>query len=288
MNWDDLRFVLAVSRKRTLAAAGRDIGVDPTTVGRRIIAIEAELGSRLFDRTSDGFFATHTGAIAIAHAEAIELKALALVQEIEGSDTRVAGPVRITALDGLIDQFIIPRLPRLLKRYPGLELTFSSDTKLLDLSRREADIALRDSKPNHPDAVGRHLGRLATGVYASRDFERGDEPPVIGLSHNLDGTMPARLLRELFPGSRLAAHGNTEGHIHMLIRAGIGIGLVDCYAGDSDPSLQRFVPDPVAFYDLWAVAHVEMRQAPRVRAVVDFLTEVIAEEADLLEGRRLL
>ena len=286
MNWDDLRFVLAVGRKRTLAAAGREIGTDPTTVGRRIIAIEAALGSRLFERTGEGFHATHAGAIAIAHAEAIELKTLALEQEIEGSDSRVEGPVRITALDGLIDKFIIPRLPRLLKRYPGLELTFSSDTKLLDLSRREADIALRASKPSHPDAVGRHLGRLATGVYASRDFEMGDEPPVIGLSRSLDGTMLAGSFGELFPRGRIVARGNTEGHILSLIRAGVGIGLVDCFAGDTDPFLRRFVPDPVAFYDLWAIVHVEMRQAPRVRAVVDFITEVVAEEADLIEGRR--
>jgi DNA-binding transcriptional LysR family regulator len=286
MNWDDLRFVLAVGRRQTLAAAGRDIGVDPTTVGRRILAIEAELGSRLFDRTSEGYFATHTGETAITHAGEMELRALALAQKIEGSDERVEGPVRITALDAFIDTFIIPRLPRLLKRYPGLELTFSSNLKLFDLSRREADIAFRTAKPSHPDAVGRLLGRPALGVYASRDFETGDPPPVIGLPRTFDENSFATFLAKLFPHSRIVARGNTEGHIVSLVRAGVGIGLIDCFVGDSDPLLRRFVPEPVDYSDMWAVVHVEMRQAPRVRAVVNFLTEIYAEEADLIEGRR--
>jgi DNA-binding transcriptional LysR family regulator len=286
MNWDDLRFVLAVGRRQSLAAAGREIGVDPTTVGRRIVAIETELGSRLFDRTSEGYLATHTGEIAIAHATEIELKALALAQKIEGSDERVEGPVRIAALDCLIDTFVIPRLPRLLKRYPGLELTFSSNIKLLDLSRRDADIAFRNSKPSHPDAVGRLLGRQAIGVYASRDFEIGDAPPLIGLPRDLDAINFSKLLGGHFPRSRIVARGNTEGHILSLIRAGAGIGLVDCFAGDTDPLLRRVMPEPVDIFDMWAVVHVEMRQAPRVRAVMDFLTEIYAEEADLIEGRR--
>ncbi len=286
MIWDDLRYVLAVGRQRTLAAAGRELGVDPTTVGRRIIAIETELGSRLFDRTSDGFFGTHTGAIAIAHAEAIEIKTLALAQSIEGSDIRVEGPVRITTLDGLIDRFIIPRLPRLLERHPGLELSFTSDIRILDLSRREADIAIRPARPSHPDAVGRQIGIWATGVYAAKAFVCAGEPPVIGLPHALDATAFAVQFAELFPHNRIIARGNTEGHVHSLVRAGLGIGLVDCFAGDADPALRRHAPEPVMVSEMWAIAHVEMWHAPRVRAVVDFLSEICAAEADLLAGRR--
>lgn len=285
-NWDDLRFILAVGDRHTLAAAGREIGVDPTTVGRRIVAIEAELGTRLFDRTSEGYFATHSGSIAVARAKEIELKVLALAQQIEGSDARVEGPVRIAALDALIDILIIPRLPRLLRRHPGLELTFSSNIRLQDLSRREADIAFRASKPSHPDAVGRHLGRQAMGLDACRDLELGDEPPVIGLPRDFDANVISRFLARRFPRSRIVARGNTEGHILSLICAGIGIGLVDCFAGDADPTLRRVVPEPVDVYDMWAVVHVEMHRVPRVRAVMDFLSEIYVEERDAIEGRR--
>lgn len=288
MSWDDLRFVLAVGRRRTLAAAGRDLGVDPTTVGRRIIALETELGSRLFDRTADGLSPTHTGEVTIARAAAMELEALALAQAVAGSDVRVEGPVRVTALDAVIDRLLIPRLPRLLAQHPGLELTFSSDLRLVDLSRREADIALRASEPKHPDAVGRRLGRQPVGIYAARDSAFTVDPPLIGLPRELDDTSPARQLRDWFPRSRIVARGNTEGHMLALIRAGVGVGLIDCLVGDNEPTLRRFVPEPVHAYDMWAIVHVEMRRVPRVRAVLDFLARCYAEEADVIEGRRPL
>ncbi|MBI2717158.1 MAG: LysR family transcriptional regulator [Rhizobiales bacterium] len=286
MNWDDLRFVLAVSRGRSLAAAGREIRVDPTTVGRRIVAIETELGARLFDRTAEGFFATRAGEIAIAQAQAIELRTLALEQEVAGSDERVEGPVRVTALDATIDGLIIKHLPKLLSRHPGLELTFASDFKLLDLSRREADVAVRASMPTHPDAVGRLLGRQATGAYCRSDFEVGEAPPLVGFPRSLDGTGIATALASLFPKGRIVARVNSEGHLLSLVRAGVGVGLIDCFVGDADPHLRRAVAEPVAVYDMWAVAHVDMRQAPRVRAVIDFLSEIYAEEAELIRGNR--
>ena len=211
---------------------------------------------------------------------------MALEQEIEGSDSRVEGPVRITALDGLIDNFIIPRLPRLLQKYPLLELTFISDMRLFDLSRREADVFIRSSKPSHPDAVGRYLGRQATAFYAARDIEFGDPPPIISLPRTYDETVFGRLPSEYFPRGRIVARASTEGHGLSLIRSGVGIGLADCFIGDIDRSIRRALPEPVATYDMWAIVHVEMRQAPRVRAVMDFFSEIYKEEADLIEGRR--
>lgn len=284
MNWDDLRYVLAVGRLHTFAAAGREMGVDPTTVGRRILAIESELDARLFDRTGDGLFPTHAGKIAIARAERIEIDTLALAREVEGSDGRPEGPVRITALDALIDYLIIPRLPQLLDRHPRLEVTFTSDFRILDLSRREADVAIRTSKPAHPDAVGRRLGRQAIAAYAARGFPLDDQPRLIGLPQALDGTLMTKMLAELFPRGRIVARCNSEGQMISLARAGVGIALIDCFAADPDPRLQRIGADPIASYDMWTVSHVDLRQTPRVRAVTEFLTAIYREEADLLAG----
>jgi DNA-binding transcriptional LysR family regulator len=284
MNWDDLRFVLAVHRHNTLAAAGRDLGVDPTTVGRRILAVERQLRTRLFDRTSEGFAATEAGLIAITHAEAIEGRALALASEVEGSDARIEGPVCITALDALIDGFIIPHLPPLLARHPRLELTFSSDFRLLDLSRREAYIALRPSPPGHPDAVGRRLGRQASALYVARRAAFDGDPPIISYPRGMDTSPIATMLRAALPASRVAGRGNSESHIQSLVRAGIGVGLIDCFAGDPDPLLRRFRPEPLFTYDMWAVAHVDVRQLPRVRVILDFLTQLFSEHAELLAG----
>ena len=128
---------------------------------------------------------------------------MALEREIQGSDQRVEGPVRITALDALLDKFIIPRLPRLWQPHPGLELTLVSDLRLLDLSRREADIAIRAVKPTHPDAVARRLGSLATAAYVARDLKICDAPPIAGFPRELDEGEIARALRDAFPGGRI-------------------------------------------------------------------------------------
>ena len=210
---------------------------------------------------------------------------MALEREIQGSDQRVEGPVRITALDALLDKFIIPRLPRLWQQHPGLELTLVSDLRLLDLSRREADIAIRAVKPTHPDAVARRLGSLATAAYVARDLKIGDAPPIAGFPRELDEAEIARALRDAFPGGRMVARANTEGHVLALVRAGVGIGLIDCFAGDVDPTLRRAVAQPLLTSEMWAVVHADMRRTTRVRAVMDFLTQIMAEEADLLEGR---
>ncbi|MCB1666599.1 MAG: hypothetical protein KDI28_12515, partial [Pseudomonadales bacterium] len=136
-----------------------------------------------------------------------------------------------------------------------------------------------------PDAIGRRVGRLAVGIYAGRHFPSTENPPWIALPPEMDDTLPMKMMRELFPNSRIAARGNSEGHVQSLLRAGLGVGLVDCFAGDPDPLLRRYLPDPIAVVDLWLVVQVEMQRSPRVRAAMDFLTRILAEEKDLMEGR---
>lgn len=285
MNWDDLRIVLALSRSGTLAGAARVLEVDATTVGRRIAAIEAALGAQLFERMSIGYVPTDAGHRTIEHAEDIEHATLSLRNEIEGSDQRVEGRVRLTGLDAIFDLLIIPRLPRLLARHPGLELTLSSNLDFVDLSRREADIALRSREPRHPDSVGRKLGLLAQAVYAEKSLEIGDSPPLIGLPKEHDGSEFSKALSDRFPSGIVVARGNSEGHLRALIKAGIGIGVLDCFAGDRDPDLRRVVEEPIWTQTAWAEIHMAMAKAPRIRAVTDFLRNVFSEEADLLAGK---
>jgi DNA-binding transcriptional LysR family regulator len=286
MNWDDLRFALAVGRCGTLAGAAPGLKVDATTVSRRIISIEAELGSRLFDRTAAGYLPTDAGHKALARAEAIERETMMLLHQIEGVDRRIEGPVRLTGLDAIFNRIIIPQLPRLLTQHPGLEVTVSSNLDIVDLSRREADIALRTIEPSHPDSVGRKLGRLAQAAYAAKELVLHEVPPLIALPRGNEATGFSKSLLGLFPDGRIVARGNSEAHILALIRAGIGIGVLDCFVGDSDPGLRRVLPEPVASQILWAEAHVAMVRAPRIQAVIDFLGEIVAKDSDLLEGQR--
>ncbi|MCB1502794.1 MAG: LysR family transcriptional regulator [Bauldia sp.] len=283
MDWNDLRFVLAVARQRTLAAAGQSLGVDPTTVGRRIISLETALGARLYDRTGDGYLPTAAGHAAVARAEKMEQIALSLADEIEGIDGRVAGPVQITALDALFDAIVIPHVGALLGGYPELELTFSSAVATASLERREADVAIRTARPQEPYAVARHLGRAAMAAYVAVDRDFGPMPPLVGLPRSDDNSF-SRALEALFPGSRVVVRANAERHMLSLVRAGAGVGLIDCFVGDRDPALRRVWDEPVSRYDLWAAVHVDMHKLPRVRVVMDFLSGIFAEERDRLEG----
>jgi DNA-binding transcriptional LysR family regulator len=285
MNWDDLKVVLALARAGTLAGAARELGMDATTVGRRLAAIEASLRARMFDRLSSGYIATEAGHRAIALGEEVDRAVLAFRNEIEGTDQRIDGRVRLTGLDAIFNNLIIPRLPSLLDRYPGLEITFSSNLDFVDLSRREADIALRSREPQHPDSVGRRLGTLAQAAYSAKSAVTGAQPSLIGLPREYDGSDFARILAESFPAGTIVARGSSESHIHELVRAGVGIGLLDCFVGDRDPGLRRVLTNPVWTQTVWAEVHVSMSRAPRIRIVMDFLQEVFAAEQKLLSGQ---
>jgi len=283
VNWDDLRYVLAVGRHGTLAAAARALAVDATTVGRKLVAIEDELEARLFDRRPDGFVPTHAGQLAISRAAEVEDSALALQREVAGHDTRIEGPVRLTATDSFFDGFLLPRLPALWAKYPGLELSLISDNRTFDLSRREADVGIRFYKPKQDSLVGRKLGTAASGLYASPDLVVDDAPPLITVPKEFDAAW--RALYDHFPNGRIVARANTIGHMISLARAGAGIAFIDCVSADPDPQLRRVVPEPILVTELSAVVHVDMQRAPRVRAIMDFLAQVVAANQELLLGR---
>lgn len=285
VNWDDLRYVLAVGRHGTFAAAGRSLAVDATTVGRKLMAIEEDLATRLFERRADGLVPTHAGQLALSRAAEVEESALALEREVSGHDARIEGPVRLTAIDSFFDGFLLPRLPALWAKHPGLVLSLTSDIRVFDLSRREADIGIRYYKPTQAALVGRKLGTQAAGLYASPALVIDGAPPLIGMPPELDDTKEARALTDHFPRGRIVARANTATHMITLARAGAGIALIDCFAADPDPLLLRVLPEPVLVDELWAVVHVDMHRAPRVRVVMDFLAQVVAADQAVLLGR---
>ena len=285
MDWNDLRFVLAVSRDKTLAAAGKTLRVDPTTVGRRIVAIEAELGARLFDRTGDGYLLTPAGRIATAKAEEMELTTLSLAQQVQDSDGQAAGLVRLASTDSLIDEIIVPALPKLLSKYPALEVSVSSGHKILSIPRREVDVAVRFLKPTEPDTIGRKLGCEALAAYCAVGLDATEQTPLIGMAKELGENPLTRIYDTTFPGRPIAVGATAESSARNLTRAGMGISILTCHTGDSDPALKRALPQIVAKFDLWAVVHEDLHKTPRIQAVLDFLTEVFRENEDLLAGR---
>jgi DNA-binding transcriptional LysR family regulator len=160
MIWDDLRVFLAVHRSGSHKRAGRMLGVAPTTVGRRIAALESALGVRVFLRTPERLQITAAGSKLVAHAERMEAQASDLERELSAADSRLEGSLRITAGDALVQYVLLPKLAELRREHPQLVFELRADTRMLDLSRREADVAVRLVRPKEPALIARRLGDM--------------------------------------------------------------------------------------------------------------------------------
>ena len=276
MEWSDLRHVLALARAGTLAAAARRLGVNQTTVARRLRAAEWALGTRLFGRRDGVLYPTATGEAAVARAARVEQEIEALESGARGSEAGVSGLVRLTTVPILANRLLIPALPTLFAAHPGLRLELVAESRNLNLTRREADIALRLARPESGTALARRLGRLDYAVYAPR--RRGGE--------SLSWITYEEGLRHLPQARWVAAAGGEEGQLLVndaeamleALHAGLGKALMPCFVGDSDPRLRR-LPGPKAVLSrpLWLLVHRELRAQPRIAAVIAWLERLMAD-----------
>jgi DNA-binding transcriptional LysR family regulator len=287
MKWEDLRVFLAVARQRSHAAAGRVLRVDASTVGRRIVALEGSLGTRLFDRKPDGLTLTEPGAALLGRAECIEKEALAAERELLARDERLSGRVRLTASDGVVDYIVVPNLVELHRAHPGLDLVVRAESRLVDLSRREADVALRLFRPRESTLVGRRLGTMHFGFFASRSYLDHVAAPrglaalaghtFIGFDVDQEDVPTFRWLRKQVPEMRLGFRANTTAAQVKACIAGFGIALLPRFVASFEPALVDLIPrleGPTR--EIWAVAHRDLRQSPRVSLLIEWLTRTMA------------
>lgn len=285
IGWDDLRVFLAVQRHGSHAGAGRALAVDATTVSRRLAALEQAVGARLFDRTPEGLALSDAGRALLPRAERVALEVEAAERELAGQDQRVAGPVRVTAGDGLVDHVLVPGLVDLLRRHPGLVVALGSDTRTLNLSRREADIAVRFGRSKDPALVERRLGAVRFGLYAAPDYltRRGTpespkdlvEHTFVGFDGSFDEVPQVAWLHRLVPDPGYAVRTNTTGAQLAACHAGLGLALLPTYV--ASPSLVRVLPRTAPpTRELFAVIHGDMRRHARVKLVIAWLVDRLA------------
>lgn len=289
-NWDDLRIVLAAARRLSFAGAARVLGVNESTVARRVAAAERRLQTRLFERVQGQLTPTEAGRRAVAEAERIELAVQALDGAIAGSDALAAGGVRLTSVPIVVNRLLMPALGALLRRHPQLRLELVAEPRTLSLTRREADIALRLARPTREArALTRRIGRLDYAVYASRaalarpatDPDARAARRWIGYDDSL-----AELPQSRWLARRLAGDGeraaplvvNDAETLLQGIRAGLGRSLLPVAVGDREPDLRRAGDGAVVCRrELWTVVHPELRALKRIQVVLDWLEATVGD-----------
>lgn len=294
MDWNDLRYLLAVHRHGSLARAARELKVTKATCSRRLAALERALGVRLVERNPNGLTLTAAGREALGAAERIDSDLGSLEQRLAAAgDSRPRGTVSLTAPPWLAARLLIPALPELKAQHPELEVQLVGTNAILNLAQREADVAIRNVKPTHKSLATRKLVELGGCVYGSRLYlERRGQPrsPEALEGHDVLvyetlGGMPGfEWLRDPARGGRVAFRANDPEALVGAATAGLGLCAVPCLLGDPEPALARVPSLGFNRCDLFLVTHEETRKTPRVRAVTDFLVALVRRHQARIEG----
>ena len=295
MHWDDLRIFLAVARDGSLSAAARHLRVSQPTVGRRLAALESALSARLFDRRPDGFVLTPAGSELLPMAETMERAADGVERKQASFANSLKGTVRISIYE-IMAQFLTRHMTALRRDLPDVEIELAVAHISANLSKREADLLIRECLPDSSSLIARRLGRFAYAVYGSRHFLAA-QPRAYGEGRWLDCAWVgfdddhsyfsgARWLSERRGGRPADIRTNNGMVLHELVREGAGLGVLPCFAGDSDPELERLTP-PLEDIDssFHLIVHDDLRRVPAVRAVMDAIGALFAREEARLIGR---
>ena len=283
LNWNDLRYVLAISRGGTLAAAARLLGVDDTTVARRLAAMQEATGTRLYRRLADGTLQlTTAGKRTALHAERIEREIGALDGALKGADDAVSGTVRITSVPIIVNHLLVPAADSLLQRHPKLQLELVADPRDLSLTRRETDLALRLARPKTggTKVMARRVGTIRFDVYASAScsVREAKTLPWVTYDESMAHLPQARWIAATAARyDRIApVHVNDAEALLEAVIAGLGRSLLPCVIADGDSRLRRVgVKRRAALSrELWLLRHSELRTLGKIEAAVKWIEQI--------------
>jgi DNA-binding transcriptional LysR family regulator len=290
--WDDLRYVLAVATAGSVTGAARLLGVNHTTVLRRVNAFEQRVGVRVFERLPTGYVLTAGGEELIATARQIEEKITALGRQLAGRDLLLSGSLRVTSTDTLMASLLPEVLLGFRAAQPGIHVELTIANQLLNLTRRDADVAIRPARDPPQMLVGRRVSKVAFAVYAGRSYlaERGRIADLkaetwVGPDDSLSNSSVAEWMRAELPEVEISLRADSLTALCHAARAGLGLAALPCYLGDTTPELLCVHP-PIEAREtaLWILTHEDLRQAARVRAFTEFAAAAFKRHRALLEG----
>lgn len=275
--WSDFRIFLAIAREGTLGAGARRLGLTQPTMGRRLKALEGALGTVLFQRTADGFVLTDEGRLLLTHAERMEEEAIAVERGLAGSAKELDGLVRISSSDWFGVHVLAPLLAGFSLKHPKVVVELLTDSRLLNLSRREADLVFRIRPFTEPDVVSRKFMHVDYALYVAEhlpDPAIGDGAGVslVTMDEAFGGMPDVAWLGETFPNAVVALRSNSRDVQARLCAGGAGMAVLPVPLGDGTPGIRRVaLPSPPPGRDTWLGYHRDMRRLPRLRALIDHL-----------------
>jgi len=282
LNWDNLRYVLMVSEKGSIAAAALELGVNRTTVLRRINIFQHDLNCRIFERGDSGYILTPEAEKMIGAAREVENTLFDMQRQIAGHELLLEGELRVTTTDTLMVSLLGPHLASFYRKHPHIVVDIVMTNNILDLSRREADIAIRPTQSLEAPLVGRRVSDIHFGIYASPDYfdscqaSSPTEHQWIGFDTSLQSTQPAKWLEANVPKSRVCLRGDSFIALKIAAENGIGVALLPHYLGNASAQLRRL---PISVHELttglWLLTHPDLFRSSKVHAFMDHFEEGI-------------
>jgi DNA-binding transcriptional LysR family regulator len=290
VNWDDFRYFLAAAELGSLSAAARRLYSNQPTVGRHIDTLEATLGLKLFQRHKRGLTLTNEGAWVLEQSQLMHSGVQNIQRMIEGDYQQLQGSVRLALPEGLCNEVMIPQLESFYQQYPNLRLILNVSARTANLTRGEADIAIRLFRPKESDLVTRQLTRMEMGLYASHEYLQIHGQPesvsdllrhrVISYGDELAGLPENRwLLDYTAPGNRVPQSDSTTSRLKATV-CGLGISIQPCMLANTNPGLIRVLAGAsLATHEIWITYHQDLRHVLRIRVTVDFLNMLFISNA---------
>jgi DNA-binding transcriptional LysR family regulator len=285
LNWDDLRFLLAVARSGSMSGAARELDVNHATVIRRVRNLEEQLGSRLFERTGHSYAITPAGQVAVDAAERMEAQSVGVERQVVGQATALSGTIRVTGVEPMGRTFLLPAIREFTALYPDITIDLSLSQRAYDLGMREADIAFRVTDEPPLDLIGKKLATLKLGVYtrAGTPLDPGQIHEIISIEHLKKQGYDWE--EQYFSEARVSLVTDSPAVAADAVLLGFGATMLPLVMGEMDPGLAR-IPDipTIKGSEIWLLTHADVRTNVRMRVFRDFMQEYFGNYRNYLEG----
>jgi len=288
MNWDDMRLFLAVARCGSISGGAKQLGVQHSTVSRRIRSLEEKLGARLIERKKSGYELTVAGENIKQSAIRIEREMLSVDEALLGKDTNLVGPLRVTAINNMASSVLMPMFARFSDEHPQVDLHIIVSNMDASLAQREADVAIRLTNTPTDTLIGKRMLTVASTIYGSREYlkklkQQTAEPKWIGVECCV---FHKTWTKQYCSHQSHNFYSDDTLLTLSAIKENLGVSYLPCFLGDADPLLERYCePDVQHDLGLWILLHPDLKKTARVLAFRDYMIRSIKEKRDLFEGR---